>query len=166
MDPMTRKWEKKTYSFDSIYINNPSFHCNPQPNFPDKFPEGIDGKSSRIVSTTSENHRKDTSWIQRRSPDLVKFADRQDAYYFSRKSIFATLQQKRVQITIPGNFNIFSGNKIYLKYPKFSQYNDNDPDGMMDPYVSGNFIVAAVRHLIKYNKHQTIVELTSDSNLK
>jgi hypothetical protein len=74
--------------------------------------------------------------------------------------------QKRVQVVLPGNFALFSGSMVNLFVPRFGIKDDNaTARDLLDTKMSGKYIIVGVRHIIQYNKHETIIEVASDSNL-
>jgi hypothetical protein len=62
-----------------------------------------------------------------------------------------------------GNFGLFSGTQVELEVPKFAQLNRSE-DTILDPYLSGRYLISAARHIIKYDRHETLIEICSDSN--
>jgi hypothetical protein len=74
--------------------------------------------------------------------------------------------QKRMSVALPGNFGLFSGEMVNLFVPRFGikEHNATDKDSL-DTTLSGKYIIVGVRHIIQYNKHETIIEVASDSNM-
>ena len=63
---------------------------------------------------------------------------------------------------MPGNFNLTSGFNINLIAPNFGKREkggDNE-----DETLSGKYIIVATRHIIGYEKHETIMEVASTSS--
>ena len=75
-----------------------------------------------------------------------------------QKAILANLMQTRIQMTLPGNFAISSGFNLYLKMP-----NRSNDEGVYDDTLYGKYLIIGTRHMIKYDKHETIVEVATDS---
>jgi hypothetical protein len=68
---------------------------------------------------------------------------------------------KRVKLAMPGNFQLTSGFNINLEASTFGKKEkggDND-----DPSLSGKYIIVASRHIIGYDKHETIIEVATTS---
>jgi hypothetical protein len=60
---------------------------------------------------------------------------------------------------MPGNFQLTSGFNINLNAPNFGRKikgEDNE-----DVSVSGKYMIVASRQIIKYDKHETIIEVAS-----
>ena len=68
---------------------------------------------------------------------------------------------KRVKIVMPGNFQLTSGFNINLEVPTFGKKEKGDDNN--DPSVSGKYIIVASRHVIGYDKHETIIEVATTS---
>jgi hypothetical protein len=66
-------------------------------------------------------------------------------------------------MTLPGNFGVSSGFNLFLKMP-----NRAADDGLedYDPTLYGKYLIIGTRHMIKYDKHETIVEVVTDSSNK
>jgi hypothetical protein len=71
--------------------------------------------------------------------------------------------QKRVELTMPGNFGFTCGTVITLDVPKFSIKEDTKNT---DDTLSGKYIILGVRHILRNNIHETILEVATDSTSK
>jgi hypothetical protein len=54
-----------------------------------------------------------------------------------------------------------SGFNVYLKYPKRS-ITDN-PSEALDKTLEGKYLIVAARHIIRFDRHETLIEIASDS---
>ena len=61
---------------------------------------------------------------------------------------------------LPGNFVISSGLNLNLNFPPRNA--NRDVDGT-DESLNGKYIILAARHMIKPNKHETVLEVATDS---
>lgn len=173
-DTLTRKWAPTEFNFRKLYGENRKWHCDNYPNVPEleSTQEGSlnsrEYNFSRISIYPYQSPRETNAWIKGKDSRTSQYSDNQEQYIFQRKHMFGMLQQKRIQILISGNFFVYCGKKIRLNVPKFTHTEVNALDSMenLDEKLSGMYIVAGVRHLIKYNKFETVVELTSDSKMK
>jgi hypothetical protein len=74
--------------------------------------------------------------------------------------------QKRMQVTLPGNFGLFTGDMVNLFVPRFGIKEENaSAKDSLDTTLTGKYIIIGVRHIVQYNKHETIIEVASDSNM-
>jgi hypothetical protein len=68
---------------------------------------------------------------------------------------------KRIKIVMPGNFQLSSGFNVNVSAPNFSKKNRGDDNE--DTSLSGSYIIVASRHVIGYEKHETIIEVATTS---
>ncbi len=61
-----------------------------------------------------------------------------------------------------GNFQLTSGFNLTLNFPSFSIREKGDDN--KDRSLSGKYLIVATRHIIGYQKHETIIELATTSN--
>lgn len=115
---------------------------------------------SRIVSYPFALPRTAVEYIKENNPEASSIIDNSELYVFQRKAIFSNLMQRRLQLAMPGNFGLFSGRMIDLKVPKFS-YKDNTNQNL-DKTLSGKYIIIGTRHVIRYDKHETYIEVCTD----
>ena len=84
-------------------------------------------------------------------------------YILQREVIFANLLQRRIRLTLPGNFSIASGNNAELEIP--NRFIEQGVEGV-DETLSGKYIITGVRHIIRFDKHETVIEVATDSTKK
>jgi len=112
--------------------------------------------NSRVVSYPFALPRTTVEYIKENNPEAYDTIDRSENYVFQRKAIFTNLIQQRLQLVMPGNFELFSSRNIYLKVPKFSTQLGDDA---LDRSLTGKYIITGSRHIIKPNRHETIIEV-------
>jgi hypothetical protein len=66
---------------------------------------------------------------------------------------------KKLKLVMPGNFQLTSGFNVSVSTPSFGVDNDEE-----DPTLSGKYLITATRHIISFDKHETILEVASSSN--
>ena len=115
---------------------------------------------SRVVSYPFQFTREQLAYIKENNPAMSSFIDNTHDYVFQRKSLFANLMQRRIQLVLPGNFGLLSGYIVNVTIPKFALTKNDDT---IDETVSGKYIIIGARHIIRYNKHETILEVATDS---
>jgi hypothetical protein len=69
---------------------------------------------------------------------------------------------KRVKIVMPGNFQLTSGFNINLIVPTAGKKDKGDDNN--DASLSGKYLIVASRHIIGYEKHETIIEVATSSS--
>jgi hypothetical protein len=80
-------------------------------------------------------------------------------YVPQRKAILYNLLQKKMTITMPGNFSLSSGFILNVDAHPFSVKTGE----VKDESISGKYLIIATRHIIGPKKHETFCELASDS---
>jgi hypothetical protein len=162
-DPITRTINSKTVSFADHYTSMK--HGNKNPNFSviqnragETNENTFDARKSVSIFGTN---RQFSNYIKRRDPSSLSKIDDRENYLFQRKAIFANLMSKRVKVTMPGNFQLSSGFNVTVNAPFFGMKepgSDND-----DVSLSGKYIIVGSRHVIGYDKHETIIEVATTS---
>jgi hypothetical protein len=112
------------------------------------------------ISMASFNLAKQlSSYIKKNDPTSLSQNESIESWLFQRTAIMAHLMNKRVKVAMPGNFQLTSGFNINLIAPNFAKKEkggDNE-----DTSVSGKYMIVASRQIIKYDKHETIIEVAS-----
>ena len=114
---------------------------------------------SKIVLYPYQTSRFDTSYVKKNDNKSATIIDDTHTYIPQRKALLNSLLQRRMNITLPGNFAISSGFVLNLNAHTFSL---NDSDNI-DKSISGNYLIVGTRHMIKPDRHETICEISSDS---
>lgn len=127
-------------------------------NQPTENEEDID---SKITTVLYQSSRRNVEMIKKDSPDTINFLDDIESYIIQRKAIFAKFLQRRIQIVLPGNFSLYSGAALTLKIPKYTSKEENQTVEY-DETLSGKYIITGTRHIIRPDKHETIIELSTD----
>lgn len=118
-----------------------------------------DMTDSRIVSYPFSLPRSTVGFIKDNDPSAINFMDNTEEYIFQRKAIFSNLMQRRLQLAMPGNFGLFSGRMVNLSVPKYAIADKNNT---VDRNLSGNYLITGVRHVIRFDKHETFIEISTD----
>ena len=163
-DPLTRKITTNKINFQDIYKK--SKHANKNPNITAaRNRDGLDGSqmyNSKISLYPFQSTRIDSSYTKSNDNITATIIDDTHNYIFQRRAIFKNLMQRKVQMVLPGNFTITSGLNLNLMMPSRAISDDNS-----NPYdisLSGKYLIIGARHIIKYDKHETVVEVATDSS--
>ena len=121
--------------------------------------------NSRFVSYPYALPRTTSTYIKSKSSKTASVIDNTHDYIFQRRAFFSNMLQKRIELTMPGNFSYACGSLINLDVPKFSVKED---EKNTDDTLSGKYIVVGVRHIIqkKNTRHETLIEVATDSAKK
>jgi hypothetical protein len=160
-DPVTRTTAKKNIGFGDMFYKME--HGSQTPNqsvFENrggvKSTEAFNSK----ISMASFNLAKQLSnYIKKNDPTSLSKEESIENWLFQRTAIMAHLMNKRVKIAMPGNFQLTSGFNINLIAPNFARKEKGEDNE--DTSVSGKYMIVASRQIIKYDKHETIIEVAS-----
>lgn len=165
-DPITRTIATKSLSYSDHYTNMK--HGNKNPNFSaiknrdNKYnTEMYDSRKSLSYFTESLKY---SEYVKSHDASLLNLIEDTHNNIFQRKAILTNLSNQRVSVVLPGNFKVSSGFNLFLKYPKSSIKSDREEAFDMSLY--GKYVILSTRHIIKYDRHETVVELATTSNEK
>lgn len=162
-DPITRTIAAKELSYNDHYkLMN---HANENPNVSvipnrDKIDNVSMFNAKKTVSTFSAS-RQFSNYIKKYDPTSLSKEDNIEQYLFQRKAILKNLMERRVKLTMPGNFQLTSGFNIYLNVPNIAQKDKAGENE--DKSMTGQYIIVASRHIIGYEKFETIIEVATTS---
>jgi hypothetical protein len=60
---------------------------------------------------------------------------------------------------MPGNFGLSSGYNVVLNFPTTGFKRNNTED--LDELQKGKYTIVAARHIIKYDRHETVIDVSS-----
>lgn len=81
-----------------------------------------------------------------------------------RNSLMYDLSNLKIEIEVPGRTDIEVGRLVNFLYPKNIDKNATDlAEDTLDPYMSGIYMITAIRHEFVLNKHTMYMELVKDS---
>jgi hypothetical protein len=162
-DINTRTVANKIVDFDSLYKK--SNHAN---------------KTANIGSITNKQGFKNTEmfgskkilypitafssnspYIRENDPTLANLEDDTYNYLLQREAMMQNLMNLRMKIVMPGNFDLTSGLMANLKLPVRSEKAMGADN--IDHSLDGKYLIVATRHIITYQKHETVMEVVTDS---
>jgi hypothetical protein len=122
---------------------------------------------SRTVTYPYALTRSQLKYIKENNSSMANIIDNTHEYIFQRKAILSNLMQKRIQIALPGNFGLYSGGLVQVNVPRFGSKEKNATErDLLDTTLTGKYLIVGTRHIIKTNKHETLIEVATDSNMK
>jgi hypothetical protein len=85
-------------------------------------------------------------------------------WVLQRNSIMYDLNNIRIEITVPGFCGTEAGEVVQFYYPNMAEKNNvKDMTKLIDPHLSGSYLVTAIRHIIVENKYYMRMELVKES---
>jgi len=161
-DILTRTLVEKDYGLRNHYKGN---HLNDNPSI--YISNNREGKDAGLMPFSKVNlypfQKYRSSWEYVNSNDTSKslMIDDTHEYIPRRKAILNNLAQRKMTITLPGNFAVTSGYVLNVDAKSFA-IND-DVTEQYDKSVSGKYLIVATRHMINPQKHETFCEIATDS---
>lgn len=163
-DPITRSWAFKNVSYGDHYTSMK--HGNKTPNFTsiqnrDKAYNDQMFDSKKTVSIFGTT-RRFSNYVKNNDPDMINKTQDTENVIFQRTAIMKNLMNKKLKLVMPGNFQLSSGFNVSVTTPTFgSRAKDESAE---DETLSGNYLIVASRQIIKFDRHETIIEVASTSN--
>jgi hypothetical protein len=160
-DPLTQSYNETKFDMNKIIDDSNSNENLNVTTLPNRHGLTVDqSNGSRVVVGFSSEQRKKSDYIKKNDPKTATIADDAENYLFARKSIFANLLQKRIRITVPGNFIYSSGLNVNLRGFNLTQ---NDRNDTKDASTYGKYMIVSTRHTIRPDTFETIIEVASDT---
>lgn len=163
-DPLTRTIGVKKVTYEDHYSSMK--HGNKNPNYFASINRGGTDSSQAYDSKKTVSpfgaFRGESQYIKKYDPTSLSKVETQEDFVFQRKAILSNLMNKRIKLVMSGNFQLTSGFNLTLNFPSFSIREKGDDN--KDRSLSGKYLIVATRHIIGYQKHETIIELATTSN--
>lgn len=163
VDPMTGTIGVKNISYADTYDSMKHGNQNPNTSVI-KNRDGVENTrafDSKKTLAFFGTARQFSEYIKKKDPTSISKEENIENWMFQRKAIFNNLTNRRVKVVMPGNFQLTSGFNVRLLVPVFGakeKGGENEDKGL-----SGKYIIVASRQSIKYNKHETIIEVATTS---
>jgi len=89
-----------------------------------------------------------------------------DKRYLQRNSLMEQVFAYRVNISVPGRFDIKAGDVIDFTINSFGAFGSEEMHQITDNKYTGKYLITAIRHIIRSNKHTMNLEIIKDSFAK
>lgn len=168
-DPVTRK---KTLDANPNVIRfmdvfNDLKHANQYPILPldQQKQQILTSPDSRVMTHAfMRTPRLDSSYINEKDATSINTLEVYEDVLFQRKMILYNLLQRRMEVTLPGNFGLASGVMVKMNVPK-QKFIEKDQSNLDDD-LTGKYIIIGTRHIIRPTLHETLIEVATDSTNK
>jgi len=160
-DPTTGTVAKKNISFGDVFSSmkhaneNPTMSAVPNRDGTDST-EMYDSKQTVSFFSAAKQF---SAYIKEKVPTSLSKQDNTETYLLQRKAILANLMGRRIKLTMPGNFSLTSGFNVNVIAPNFGKKEKGGDNS--DETLSGKYLIVATRHIIGYEKHETIIEVAT-----
>jgi len=159
-DPLTRTISTRNISYGDHYLNMK--HGNKTPNFTQiQSRDGMlnsEAFNSRKAVSIFNFNQQFSEYIKKKDPASLSKTGGIESWLFQRKAIIKNLMSKRLKLVMPGNFQLSSGFNVNVNAPIVGILNGKDKS------ISGKYIIVASRHIIGFEKHETVIEVASTSS--
>ena len=162
-DPLTRTTAKKQIGFADVF--NSMKHANENPN------QSVVTNRAGVSATEAYDSKKSmanmdaakqlSNYIKKMDPTSISKIDNIENWLFQRKAIINNLMERRVKLVMPGNFDLSSGFNVNLLVPNMAVKEKGSSNE--DLTLTGKYIIVGTRHIIGYEKHETIIEIATSS---
>ena len=176
IDPFTRTSSGGTFNYDTYFgtsqnLNKKAITNNYKNRFGqpmyDPVPTTTPGLEIGSLRMSPSNTRQKKNVFIAQKPDSVANDIMVEEYMPNRAAQLALANYTRIKITVPGDPMLNAGrvvtfNSFAIDPKTFHQggYNATRP---LDPTYSGNYLITAVRHIVKNATYITVLELAKDS---
>lgn len=162
-DPLTRSFGEKNITFNQHYKSID--HSNKNPNQTEIYNKdnttNLSSVDSRKVLSIFGTNRKNSSYIKKYDSDSISKIEDYENFSFQRAAIFKNLIAKRIKIVMPGNFQLTSGFNVDFLTSGFNAKNKDSENN--DLSINSKYLIIAARHTLTHNKHETLIEVATDS---
>jgi hypothetical protein len=166
-DPLNRKIDFKNIGYYDHY--DKMKHANKTPNLSEipnrETKKNIEMFDTKKVVSTFNTSLKNSNYVKKNDPESILKADDTENYIFQRTALLQNLMSRRIKLVMPGNFQLSSGFNVKLKAPNFSEKETGTNDSNSDESINGKYIIIASRQIIKYDKHETVLEIATTSTM-
>jgi len=162
-DPYTQTYGEKQFDIRDIAkrIPNKNPHISVLPNRQgNSVTTSYAARTITALSTTGRQTGPAGDYLKTNDPKTANIVDDVVNWKFARRPIFENLFQKRIKMTLPGNFVYSSGLNVILKGFNLTL---NTRTNSQDVSTYGKYMIVAVRHMIKPQMFETVLEVASDS---
>jgi hypothetical protein len=163
-DLITRSVAVKTSNYGSLYEKNE--HANKTPNIgliTNKFGiKNTEMYDSKVVLFPMDAFASESSYIKENDPLSIDVGDDTYNYILQRGASIRSILNQRMKVLMPGNFDLTSGLNANLSVPTRGE-KARGVDSI-DYSLSGKYLIIASRQMITHQKHETIIEVATDSN--
>jgi hypothetical protein len=84
-------------------------------------------------------------------------------YALERLSLSKMSEAFKINVTVAGRTDYTAGQVVDIRMPTFEPHKEiNDPNNI-DRMFSGKYMISAINHVIKTDRHETHMELVKDS---
>lgn len=174
-DPLTRKKYYGEFNYNNYFNGNKTLNGNPvSMAYKNRYNKGLYEEPPKNMEAgvlrlgVTNKGLRDSSYMKPLSPGTAAPDFLVEQRIPHRVAQLALSIYTRLKLTVSGNPNIFVGSNIDVVVDGMKPLKDlNNPDAggdrYLDPYLSGKYIISALRHIITPGSYITVMEVCKDS---
>ena len=117
-----------------------------------------------VSELTVKENLEMAEYVKENDANSIDADDDTYNYVIQRESAMRNLMNQRLKVVMPGNFDLISGTNVNITVPTTSEQSSEKNQDNMDKSKSGKYLIVAARQMITYDKHETILEVATDSS--
>lgn len=174
IDPLTRKSTITDFDYNKYFGSSTKLNKYPVTNqYKDRIgdksfeapPNNLQAGVCRVMVANA--NQRNFSYIKNRPTAVCSdYSVEKTVPYRAAQLSLANFS--RMKIVVPGNAKLAVGMTMNIVVPKMSPISQTASNQQAqrdaDPYLSGKYLVTAVRHMINLENYVTVVEICKDSN--
>ena len=163
VDILTRAKKVTNFDYLDYWNNQPSLGLNKYPitnNYKNRFGDQMNQAEQSVLKLVFSNFDEANNSVVQSSPGSVAPNIFAETYIPYRTAQLALSNYTRVKMSVPGDPNLSVGYTIEFE---LLSRNPSDKQKTPDAFLSGDYLVTAVRHMITQNDYKTVMEVAKDS---
>lgn len=172
INPLTRTKNSIDFSYNDYYAKSDNGRLNSSPvinNLKNRYgkalydapPANMESGPLRVCMTNSGQENVD--YIKSKPGSVTNnfFVENNIP---NRIAQLELAQYNKLKVVIPGYNEVYAGMVVNIEVVMTTTVTEDMGERILDPYLSGNYLVSALRHLITNNSYITVMELIKDSS--
>lgn len=179
IDPMTRTANSAVFNYNEYFTNAKSLNTNAVTennnidNYKDRFGNSMwtapksdleVGALRMHVSNSGHLKQPFIQPIQQNNDKTVVNDFFVEKYLPYRVAQLSLLNYLKLKITISGNANVSVGDVIYVEVYSVAALSSKT-QRQKDKYLSGNYLITAIRHIVSVSTYTCVLEISKESNI-
>lgn len=170
VDPLRRKKTVTDFNYDEYYQKSQTLNGSPvMNNYKNRFGKSLfeappsDREAGVLRMKISNYNQQNAGTFTKNKPGTVQSDFSVEEYLTNRVAQLSLANYTRLKLTVPGNTSIFAGTCINLTIASQAPIVGNERP--IDPYLSGKYLITAVRHILTPASYICLVEACKDSGI-
>lgn len=171
IDPLRRKKTVVDFNYDNYFKNSAKLNSSAVTNqFKNKLgktlydPPGKDMEAGVLRMSISNANQQNSGSFTKNKPGTVSSDYQIERSLPNRVAQLSLSSHTTLKITVPGNPSLVAGTCITFNLSSANQLNSKQ-SRPIDPYLSGKYLVTAVRHIISPASYICVAEISKDSGI-